>query len=86
MVLKNYHSFLKDSGTVLFVLCPFTFLKDKYRPSDGNDVYKDIRYYPILHRAMIDNFDIKLYKKWVANPMSIGIQAWKRLIKDSAKS
>lgn len=85
-VLKNYHSFLKDGGTALFVLCPFTFLKDKYRPSDNSDVYKDIRYYPILHRAMIDNFDIKLYKKWVDNPMSLGLQAWKRLIKDSAKS
>ena len=60
-VLKNYHSYLKEGGTVLFVLCPFTFLKDKYRPSDNSYVYKDIRYYPILHRAMIDHFDIKIY-------------------------
>ena len=85
-VLKNYHSYLKEGGTALFVLCPFTFLKDKYRPSDNSDVYKDIRYYPILHRAMIDHFDIKLYKKWVDHPMSLGLQAWKCLIKDSAKS
>ena len=54
-VLKNYHSYLKEGGTVLFVLCPFTFCKDKYREVDGIDLSQNIRYYPILHRAMIDN-------------------------------
>lgn len=85
-VLKNYHSFLHTGGTVLFVLCPFTFLKDKYRPEDKNDIYKDIRYYPILHRAMIDNFDINIYHKWVEKPFKIGWQAIKSLIYDSRKS
>jgi len=81
-VLKNYHSFLKQGGTVLFVLCPFTFLKDYYRDEYGSTSYLNIRYYPILHRAMIDTFDYKLYHKWVEEPLLIGMQAWKCLIKD----
>lgn len=85
-VLKNYHSFLKPGGTALFVLCPFTFLKDFYRNEYGSTSYLNIRYYPILHRAMIDTFDYKLYRKYVKQPMRLGIQAWKRLLKDSPVS
>lgn len=85
-VLKNYHSFLKPGGMVLFVLCPFTFLKDYYRNEYGSTSYLNIRYYPILHRAMIDTFDYKLYHKWVEEPLLIGKDAWKRLIKDIPKS
>lgn len=85
-VLKNYHSFLKPGGSVLFVLCPFTFLKDYYRDEFGSKSYLNIRYYPILHRAMIDTFDYKLYHKWVEEPLLIGKEAWKRLIKDTPKS
>lgn len=85
-VLKNYHSYLREGGTVLFVLCPFTFLKDYYRNEFGSRSYLNIRYYPVLHRAMIDTFDYKLYQKWVEDPVRIGKEAWKRLIKDSPKS
>ena len=85
-VLKNYHSYLRDGGTVLFVLCPFTFLKDFYRNEFGSQSYLNIRYYPVLHRAMIDNFDYKLYHKWVEEPLLIGKDAWKRLIKDRTQS
>lgn len=85
-VLKNYHSYLKANGTVLFVLCPFTFLKDFYRNEFGSKSYLNIRYYPILHRAMIDTFDYKLYHKWVEEPLLIGKDAWKRLIKDAPRS
>ena len=85
-VLKNYHSYLREGGIVLFVLCPFTFLKDYYRNEFGSQFYLNIRYYPVLHRAMIDNFDYKQYHKWVEEPLLIGKEAWKRLIKDSPKS
>lgn len=82
-VLKNYHSFLKPGGTILFVLCPFTFLKDFYRDEFGSKSYLNIRYYPILHRAMIDTFDYKLYHKWVEEPLLLGKTAWKRLARDT---
>lgn len=85
-VLKNYHSYLREGGTVVFVLCPFTFLKDHYRNEFGSESYLNIRYYPVLHRAMIDTFDNKLYHKWVEEPLLIGKDAWKRLIKDSPVS
>lgn len=85
-VLKNYHSYLREGGIVLFVLCPFTFLKDYYRNEFGSQFYLNIRYYPVLHRAMIDNFDYKLYHKWVEEPLLIGKDAWKRLIKDSPQN
>lgn len=84
-VVKNYHSFLKAGGTFVFVLCPFTFLKDKYNEREG-EYYENLRYYPILHRAMIDNFNYKLYRKWVEEPLLIGKEAWKRLIKDTPRS
>ena len=85
-VLKNYHSYLREGGTILFVLYPFTFLKDYYRNEYGSKSYLNIRYYPVLHRAMIDTFDYKLYHKWVEAPMLLGKEAWKRLIKDHPQS
>jgi hypothetical protein len=78
----NYHSFLREGGMVLFVLCPFTFCKDKYRDENGSETYKNIRYYPILHRALIDNYDEKLYDKWVKHPFRIGPEAWYRWFLD----
>lgn len=85
-VVKNYHSFLKPGGLIVLVLCPFTFLKDKYTAENGNTLYQNIRYYPILHRAMIDNYDYKIFHKYVENPLLLGIDAWKRLIRDTPKS
>lgn len=82
-VLKNYHSYLKKGGMVLFVLCPFTFLKDYYRNENGSDAYLNIRYYPILHRAMIDNFDINLYNQWVLHPEKTSLKAFVRSFIDS---
>jgi len=82
-VLKNYHSYLKKGGTILFVLCPFSFLKDSYKDEFGSKSYLNIRYYPILHRAMIDNFDIELYKKYVQNPISISWRAFAHSFIDS---
>lgn len=71
-VLKNYHAYLKKGGTVLFVLCPFTFLKDYYRDEFGSKAYLNERYYPILHRGLIDTYDERIYDKWVANPKKMG--------------
>lgn len=85
-VVKNYHSYLKKNGVIMLVLCPFTLLKDKYKEEDGNQNYKNIRYYPVLHRALIDNFDISLYEKWVNNPYKIGYKAWIRSIFDVPKT
>ena len=68
-VLKNYHSYLNKGGHILFVLCPFTFLKDYYRNEYGSQSYLNIRYYPILHRAMIDTYDPKIYHEWVEDPI-----------------
>lgn len=81
-VLMNYHSYLRDGGIILFVLCPFTFCKDKYRNENGSNTYKNIRYYPILHRALIDNFNEKIYDKWVKHPFRIGPEAWYRWLID----
>ena len=75
-VLKNYHSYLKKQGVVLFVLCPFTLLKDKYTPEDNNLNYLNTRYYPVLHRALIDNFDESIYETWVKKPSRLGLSTW----------
>lgn len=84
-VLKNYHSYLRKGGVVLFVLCPFTLLKDKYTPENGNKYYQNIRYYPVLHRAMIDNYDNKLFEKWVENPYKLGLRVCIRAFKHANK-
>lgn len=85
-VLKNYHSYLKKNGTILFVLCPFTFCKDFYCNENRSKTYMNIRYYPILHRAMIDNYDKNLYRNWVEFPLLLNIKIWRILIKDSKQS
>lgn len=85
-VVKNYHSYLKDGGVFIFIVCPFTLLKDKYTKEEGNINYLNIRYYPILHRALIDNFNYSLLDKWVLNPYKIGYKAWIRAFIDAKKS
>lgn len=77
-ILKQYHSYLKESGVAIFVLCPFTFLKDKYRKEEGNSFFLNVRYYPILPYSMIDEFDERLYKKW-NNPISFGPKVWLKI-------
>lgn len=85
-VLKNYHSFLKKNGHIIFVLCPFTFLKDYYKDEYGSKSFLNERYYPILHRAMIDTFDETLYHKWVEDPFISLKEDWKNFLKCSVKS
>ena len=85
-VVKNYHSYLKKNGVIISVLCPFSFLKERYTSDDDNKNYLNIRYYPILHRALIDSFDYSLFDKWVENPYKIGLKAWIRAFNDAPKS
>ena len=77
-ILKQYHSYLKENGCVIFVLCPFTFLKDKYRKEDGNSLYLNVRYYPILPYSMIDGLDERMFEKW-NNPISFGPKVWMKI-------
>lgn len=76
-MLKNFHSYLDDNGPRLLLLlfCPFSLCKDFYTKRDG-DVYKDLRYYPSLHRAMIHRFDEDMYEKWVRHPRKLGWKAY----------
>lgn len=64
-MLKNYHSFLDENGPKLLLLlfCPFSLCKFRYTEGDGL-VSKDLRYYPILHHAMINNYEEQIYKDW----------------------
>lgn len=63
-MLKNMHSFLDDNGprVAALVLCPFSLLKDRYRHEDG-PLSRDLRYYLILHHAMINGYDEAVYQR-----------------------
>lgn len=67
-MLKNFHSYLDNNGERLLLLlfCPFSLCKYRYTEKDGV-VHKDIRYYPILHHSLINNYSEKIYKKWKKN-------------------
>lgn len=61
-ILKNYHSYLSNDGEIVLILHPFSLCINHYV---GNDlITKDIRFYPILHNALIEKYDINLSKKW----------------------
>lgn len=74
-ILRNYHTCLRKDGYVLFVLCPFTFLKHKYTKEDNNNFYLNIRYYPILPKSEIESVNERLYQMW-NNPVSMGLKVW----------
>lgn len=79
-MLKNYHSYLDDNGPRLLLLFPFSLCKDKYTEYDG-DVCHNLRYYPILHPAMIDKYDASLYEKWVRHPHKLGLKAYYNVLR-----
>lgn len=81
-MLNNFHSCLDENGPRLLLLlfCPFSLCKDFYIERDGS-VYKDLRYYPILHRAMIRRFDEDMYEKWVCHPRKLGLRAYYHVIR-----
>lgn len=77
-MLKNYHSYLDENGPKLLLLlfCPFSLCKDFYTERDG-DVHRDLRYYPILHHAMIREYDEATYQLWVRHPCRLLLKDWK---------
>lgn len=80
-MLKNYHSFLDDNGARIVILGLFlcSFCKDRYTERDG-DISRGLRYYPILHRAMIDGFDEKTYDTFIEHPERLGMKSWAKAI------
>lgn len=61
-VVKNYHSYLKKNGEVALLLNPFSLCIRHYEGK--SNISKDIRFYPILHNAMIENFDSNISDTW----------------------
>ena len=63
-VLKNYHSYFNDKGPKLLLLlfCPFSLCKNRYTERDG-EICHDLRYYLILHHAMINDYDESIYRQ-----------------------
>ena len=61
-IVKNYHSYLKKHGSIILLLNPYSLCIKHY---DGNsNISKDIRFYPILHNAMIEKFDNNISADW----------------------
>lgn len=54
-IIKNYHSYLKKNGEIILLLNPYSLCIAHY--SGQKAVNQDIRYYPILHNAMIETYD-----------------------------
>lgn len=80
-MLKNYHSYFNEKGPrILLLFCPFSLCKDVYTKEDG-DVYKDLRYYPILHKASIAHYDDKLYETWIRHPHKLGLKTYFRIVR-----
>lgn len=79
-VFKNYHSYLKAKGKVVLVLHPYSLCIDHYNST--STISKDIRFYPVLHNAMIEAYDSKLSIKWSRSlvPTSIkDLSLWIRM-------
>lgn len=49
-ILKNYFSYLKENGTVIIPLCPFSCLQSPYTKASN------LKYYTFLHPATIIDF------------------------------
>lgn len=67
-ILKNYHSFIKEDGIVLLLLCPFNLLSLN---KDKNTSYFD-RYYYFLSPVLIENFNAEnndRIKKIIETPL-----------------
>lgn len=76
-MLQKYHTYLRSDGPRLLLLllfCPFNTCKDFYTEYDGA-VYKNMRYYPILDKEQIPNFDVNLYERIMVHPSKLGLKA-----------
>lgn len=77
-VLKNYFSFLKDGGTIIFTITPFGFCLKDYADDKLNT-----KYYLYLDPKSIINYSRFKYFFRIKYPLfSWPIEAIKRLIKD----
>lgn len=79
-VVRNYHSYLKHQGKVLLLLHPYSLCVKHYNSTPNID--RDIRFYPILHNAMIENYNPSISEKWSRNirPSSFkDIVAWLKM-------
>lgn len=76
LMLRKYSSYLGKKGPriLLIILCPFNLCLDTYRPRNG-EVYKNVRYYRILDKGDIPNFDATLYDLNVEHPSKKGLKA-----------
>ena len=52
-VLKNYFSYIKEGGSVIITLCPFSSLITQY------STHQNLKYYTFLHPATINEFNEK---------------------------
>lgn len=68
-ILKEFYGHLSYMGPrlVLFVLCPFGTCKSIYREMDG-EVCNNVRYYPILPKEDIPNYDESLNNSQIIHP------------------
>lgn len=77
-VLKNYFSYLRDGGTIIFTMTPFGFCLKDYADDKLNT-----RYYLYLDRTSIIGYSRLKYVSRIKYPLlSSPIQALKRLIRD----
>lgn len=74
-ILKNYHSYIKPGGVVLIPLCPFTGCVGKESPNPQDDV----KYYALLHPAVIHNYDAEIAKNIGVNTRNPAYIAIKQL-------
>lgn len=75
-LLLKYHTYLRPDGPRLLLLlfCPFSVCKNFYTEHDGV-VYKNVRYYPILDKEYIPNYDDVLYERFMLHPSKLGLKA-----------
>lgn len=71
-IIKNYHSYLRDNGEIVLILHPMSLCVNHY---DVNKcISTDIRFYPILHNALIETYDKRLSEKWSRYQKSISLK------------
>jgi hypothetical protein len=74
-ILKNYHSYIKSGGIILIPLCPFTGCVGEESPNPQDD----IKYYAILHPAVIHDYSAKTAKKITTDTKNLLFIASKQL-------
>lgn len=75
-LLQKYYTYLRPDGPRLLLLlfCPFSACKNFYTEHDGA-IYKNVRYYPILDKEYIPNYDDLLYERFIVHPSKLGLKS-----------